>query len=69
MNDGNPLDNAPADEPGPELDEPGPEAGKPEPDGSSETNKNTGGLLGDLLSPVIAPENTDAERLSEPEAG
>ncbi len=53
MSDGNPLDNPAADEHEPEVDQPTPEAGTSEPDGSSETGKNIGGLLGDLLSPVI----------------
>ncbi|WP_347109539.1 hypothetical protein AAHB33_02680 [Paenarthrobacter sp. S56] len=34
----------------------------------TEKDKGTPGLLGDAMSPVIAPEDTDEERLGEPEA-
>ncbi|MGO4591210.1 hypothetical protein [Paenarthrobacter sp. 2TAF44] len=37
--------------------------GRPAPEDGSEA----AGLLGDALSPVVAPEYTDEERLSEPD--
>lgn len=33
----------------------------------AEKGEGTPGLLGDALSPVIAPEDTDEERLAEPD--
>jgi hypothetical protein len=53
------MTDTPAEQPEPEQSEPD----QPKPD----DEKGTPGLLGDALSPVVAPENTDEERLSEPE--
>ena len=41
----------------------------PVPGQGEDEGKGTSGLLGESLSPVIAPEETDEERLSEPDAG
>ncbi|MGP0222543.1 hypothetical protein [Paenarthrobacter sp. NCHU4564] len=44
--------------------------GKTAPDlgAGAERDKGTPGLLGDALSPVVAPEETDEEKLTEPDS-